>query len=168
MTGFRHKSFRYDCGQSQNCYIQSLPSWDFLDGVFPRGIIPTDIDGMVEVNGHLLFLEEKRAGAGPKTGQLSAFRALSRLPGVKVAMTRPGQASEMQMLVLDGGVGSGWMDVSRDDYVEFLRAWSTHADSTPATTAPFSELQEENNRLKRDNEMLLRQVNALLEKGQAA
>jgi hypothetical protein len=87
MTGFRHKSFRYDCGQSQNCYIQSLPSWDFLDGVFPRGIIPTDIDGMVEVNGHLLFLEEKRAGAGPKTGQLSAFRALSRLPGVKVAMT---------------------------------------------------------------------------------
>jgi len=160
MTGFRHKSFRHNCGTSENCYIQQLPSWDFLDGVFPRGIIPTDIDGMVEVNGHILFLEEKRAGASPSGGQLSAFRQLSRLDNVKVVLTRPGQVSEMQMLVLDGGDGSGWMDVSRDDYASFLRAWSDYADSTRAKRNP---LLDENRRLRCDNEMLRRQVNALIE-----
>lgn len=158
MTGFRHKSFRHKC-TDKGCYIDSLPSWDFLDGAFPRGIIPTDIDGMVEVNGHVLFLEEKRAGTSIKSGQLSAFRALSLLSNVRVALTRPGQVSEMQLLVLDGGRGSGWQDVSRQDYFDFCHTWNT---------APSTDLRRENARLTRDNEMLRRQLKALFEKGTAA
>lgn len=165
MTGFRHKTFRHDCHE-RGCYIDGLPSWDFLDGAFPRGIIPTDIDGMVEVNGHVLFLEEKRAGAGPKSGQLSAFRTLSRLPNVKVVLSRPGGVSEMQILVLDGGHGSGWRDVTRADYYAFCEAWSIYSDTTDPE--PSNDLRRENARLVRDNEMLRRQLKALIEDGNAA
>lgn len=59
--------------------------YDWLKGVFPRGILPTDIDGEVEINGHFLRLEFKhesalRNGILPK-GQL---HALQRLQDTKV------------------------------------------------------------------------------------
>lgn len=54
--------------------------WGDLKGAFPRGILPTDIDGEVEISGRFLRLEvkhEKTLRAEPKmTGQ---YRALSAL-----------------------------------------------------------------------------------------
>ena len=64
--------------------IAKMPQvYSWLKGCFPRGILPTDIDGEVEINGHFLRLEFKHAdllrdGAIPK-GQLSAFEALLKL-----------------------------------------------------------------------------------------
>lgn len=165
MTGFRHSSFRYKCTNS-GCYIQNLPSWDYLDGSFPRGIIPTDIDGMVEVNGHFLFIEQKGPGAAPNTGQSAAFRALSMLPNVKVAIIRPGANTELELNVLSDGVGTYFQPISRDDFVEFCRAWSADADEDDSTVS--TGMRRENVRLLRDNEMLRRQLKALLEGGHAA
>lgn len=128
VTGFRHSTFRHRCPEN-GCYIDQLPSWDYFDGCFPRSIIPTDIDGMVEINGNFLFLEEKRAGACPPQGQLTALRRLSKLDRVHVAMLRPGTVSEMQLLVLRDGCGSGWTDVTREEIRWFLAQWGDAADT---------------------------------------
>jgi hypothetical protein len=52
--------------------------WDFdvLEGCFPRGITPTDLDGMVEVNGRFLVFETKLPGTEMPEGQERALRAL--------------------------------------------------------------------------------------------
>lgn len=54
--------------------------YGFLRGAFPRGILPTDVDGEVEINGYFLRLEFKhesclREGRIPK-GQQICFDAL--------------------------------------------------------------------------------------------
>ena len=130
MTGFRHRTFRHCCKQT-GCYIDQLPSWDYLDGVFPRNILPTDVDGMVELGGSLLFLEEKRAGIGPPPGQHKAFLELSKREKTTVALTRPGRLGsgiEFQLLVLQNGIGSGWNDLTRDEYRIWLEQWAAKAE----------------------------------------
>ena len=63
--------------------ISKMPQvYSWLKGAFPRGILPTDVDGEVEINGHFLRLEFKydqaiRDGAIPK-GQSMLFKALQR------------------------------------------------------------------------------------------
>mgnify|MGYP001613461441 CR=1 FL=1 len=76
-------TMRWDC-HAQGCYLKYLPDWGFLDGCFPRKIEPSDIDGCVELNGRLLFLEWKRAGATLKTGQRKMFEAATRHGNIAV------------------------------------------------------------------------------------
>ena len=54
--------------------------WDFLAGVLPNGINPTDIDLVYERRGHFLVLEGKRAGAVTRTGQRRFYDALHKPP----------------------------------------------------------------------------------------
>lgn len=58
--------------------------WDFLSGVLPNRINPTDVDLSYERRGHFLFLEGKRTGASIKTGQRRYLNSLAQLPNVHV------------------------------------------------------------------------------------
>ena len=76
-------SIRWDCTKS-GCYKDKcIPDWGFLDGAFPRGIRPTDVDGAVEIDGRFLFLEWKNissSGSGSLgTGQRIFFEQLTKL-----------------------------------------------------------------------------------------
>lgn len=56
--------------------------WTFLNDAFPRGktgakITVGDLDGMVEISGHFLFIEVKSATAKPPTGQRIALERLA-------------------------------------------------------------------------------------------
>ena len=61
--------------------ISKMPQlFGWLKGAFPRGILPTDVDGEVEIQGHFLRMEFKhedalRSGRIPK-GQHMAMRRL--------------------------------------------------------------------------------------------
>jgi len=86
---------------------------------------------MVEVGGSLLFLEEKRAGISPPTGQRKAFLELSKREKTTVALTRPGRLGsgiEFQLLVLQNGIGSGWRDLTKDEYRIWLEQWAAKAE----------------------------------------
>lgn len=133
MTGYRSKHFRHSC-EGDGCYVEQLPLWDDVIECFPRGIRPTDIDGMVEINGHFLFMEEKRAGAAMHDGQRFALRSLSRLPGVTVLVFRPLLASvevgaDMEVLIFRAGkTDDGWQRTTRAWFKEWLRDWSANAE----------------------------------------
>jgi hypothetical protein len=58
--------------------------WDFLAGVLPNGINPTDIDLMYERRGHFLVLEGKREGAPFSIGQRRFYNAFHQPPRVIV------------------------------------------------------------------------------------
>lgn len=131
MTGYSSRFVRHSCAE-RGCYYAQLPCWDDLIGCFPRNIRPTDIDGMVEINGHFLFIEEKRAGVAPDEGQRRALRRLSTAlsPLVTVSFIRPGKSSELEVLVFDGADPSGWQPSSREEFRGWLRDWVRRTDAT--------------------------------------
>lgn len=129
MTGYMSSAFRYSC-ERYGCYCRQLPSWDDLIPCFPRKIRPTDIDGMVEINDHFLFLEEKKAGVGPDNGQRRALKALATRPRVTTVFFRPGHHSELEVLILTQGDATGWQPVTRAWFKDWLIAWAAAADAT--------------------------------------
>ncbi len=58
--------------------------WKFLGGCFDYGIMPTDIDGVIERNGRYLFFEEKTPGIELETGQYRLFNDLNKQWGATI------------------------------------------------------------------------------------
>lgn len=134
MTGYRSQFFRHSC-DDKGCYYQQLPCWDDLIESFPRRIRPTDIDGMVEIRGNILFLEEKRPGAGPDKGQRLALRALARRERITVAFFRPGKSSELDVLIYNQDGSTGWQPYTREQFGFWLKYWAQDADENPYLAA---------------------------------
>jgi hypothetical protein len=128
MTGFRSKDFRYNCDRD-GCYHLGLPDWSDINETFPGAIRPTDIDGMVEINGDVLFIEQKSLGGCIPKGQVRAFTELSKKDGITVVAIRPGTEYEIQALFYVGGSGSGWQNMYRSDFLSWCRLWSDNAIS---------------------------------------
>jgi hypothetical protein len=119
MTGYKSSDLRYECVRD-GCFIDTLPNWDWMKGCFPRGIMPTDVDGMVEINGHTLFIEQKRSGASLDGGQRLAFRRLTEDPRITVLFLRATESAEhYECLIYDVDEPAGWQRWS----VDFIRAW---------------------------------------------
>jgi hypothetical protein len=132
VTGYRSQHFRWNC-ELRGCYYEQLPDWDDLIECFPRSIRPTDVDGLVEINGNALFLEEKGPGVSLHEGQRKALRNLSRRPGITTVFMRPlvREVSDLQCLVLGQGPADGWQPRSRDEFKQWLRDWAEQADRFP-------------------------------------
>lgn len=122
---------RYRCSRD-GCYHDQLPDWTDINACFPGAIRPTDIDGMVEINGNVLFLEQKSTGASITTGQARAFAELSRKQGVTVLAIRPGRETECELLFYRDGKGSGWEKCYRSDLLQWLSLWSDNAKARRA------------------------------------
>jgi hypothetical protein len=132
LTGYRSEHFRWNC-RVKGCYYEQLPDWDDLIACFPRSIRPTDVDGMVEINGNTLFMEEKGPSVGLHEGQRRALLSLSRRPGITTLFFRPlaREVSDLECLVLGQGPPAGWQMRSRDELKQWLRDWSEQADRLP-------------------------------------
>lgn len=83
--------------------ISKLPqTYGWLKGAFPRGILPTDIDGLVEINGHFLLMEFKhedalRTGRVPK-GQYFMLARLIDTKSFTVFMVGTNERSHPSIL----------------------------------------------------------------------
>lgn len=131
MTGYKSDNFAHDC-QNHGCYYSQLPSWDDLIDCFPPGVYPTDVDGMVELSGNILFMEEKGCGVSLKTGQRMALRSLSRLPNVTVVIFRPrAEPDQVDVLIFDDGQPQGFQPRSREWFKSWLAEWSDNARRNP-------------------------------------
>lgn len=113
--------------RKNGCYKDSrLPDWGFLNDCFPRGIKPTDIDGMVHLgNGQadrFLFLEEKGRYGGLEHGQTRAFKALSRVSDTTVLCFR-GHGEEISEMLWYPDP-EGWRSSDRGLIQEFCRKWA--------------------------------------------
>lgn len=137
MTGYKSKDLRHDCSAT-GCYIDRLPCWDEFNELYPRAIRPTDIDGVVEINGSFLFLEEKGPGVPLQFGQMLMFRRLSERPGVTVVIFRPltegtyEDGLEIYVLPRPGA----WQTVTVDEFKARIKAWADKADSRVVMARP--------------------------------
>lgn len=121
--------WRWRC-ENKGCYLADRWMLTELDGVLPRGIGFSDIDGYAEVNGRFLFLEHKPVGYAwdEGNGQWNALKRLARLPGVTVWWLRDRE---------DGGFdvaepGEQLARVTLEELRERARQWGAQAsDETP-------------------------------------
>lgn len=128
----------YDAGiKSPDAFlISKMPQvYNYLKGCFPRGILPTDIDGEVEINGHFLRLEFKhetalRNGRVPN-GQMKALRGLidtKRFTVMLIGTDDKSQPTCAQIWYEDGKI------ISKENCdVEWFRSkcsgWSKYAEA---------------------------------------
>lgn len=95
--------------------------FDFLAGVLPHGINPTDIDLSFERRGHFLFLEGKRPGQKITRGQTLYFDALKAGPRsitvVRFEGTPPDRINGYAQW------GQPLIQANADGLRDFVRAW---------------------------------------------
>lgn len=108
--------------------------WSFLNGSFgnPR-IRASDIDGMVEINGHFLMLEGKKGGYVSK-GQEILFDRWIRNGHALILMHGMDHAQESMIIVARGGLWpatSTPMAGNANTVRQLCQAWSTWASRSP-------------------------------------
>ena len=84
--------------QSKEKFMDALWDWGILKGCFgSTKIEPSDVDGLVERNGHFLILEAKNPGVKIKQGQWWTLNAL-RNTGFFTAIIVWGKANQPEMM----------------------------------------------------------------------
>ncbi len=92
--------------ENERAFLDGIWDWAILDGCFGETRIkPTDIDGLVERNGHFLMLECKSPGVPVKQGQAMMLnRAVTT--GFFTAMIVWGEQNKPEKLHIIGAMGN--------------------------------------------------------------
>jgi hypothetical protein len=136
MSGYRSSDMRHECARD-GCLQDRLPNWDWMKGCFPRDdIMPSDLDGVVEINGHVLFIEQKRAGGSVTGGQARLLRVLERYPNAVVWLIREtDDPTAFECIYRDGETPpSGWNRYTIEQMRTWLSAWATAAEGLSAVS----------------------------------
>ena len=128
---------RWDCRPDKDgCYRQlGQPDLSVLDECFPGRIAMTDVDGLVEINGHFLFIEWKRHGDVP-AGQRIMFERLTRFPEFTILLILgdPGTMAVERYDTFRGGRRTGWRDCNLSELKRRVRVWADRAShAAPAS-----------------------------------
>lgn len=108
--------------------------YDWLKGAFPRGILPTDVDGEVEINGYFLRLEFKhdqalRDGHIPK-GQLKALQRLISTKKFTVFIIGMSDLGDPTCIAVYSNMGhTPLFDANKEKIRELCKAWSDKAEA---------------------------------------
>lgn len=113
--------------------------YDWLLGAFPRDIVPTDIDGEIEVGGRFLRLEFKheaaiRNGIRP-SGQLTAFLRVAKTGFFTVLFVGTNDRYEPTCFVpiKSNGEMAPLRETNKDQLREFCHQWAQWAERNPSS-----------------------------------
>lgn len=114
--------------------------WSWLRGAFPRGILPTDLDGFVEIRNQFLILESKSAGALMSGGQAMAFERLRATGVFTICLLSWGDSGDLDYFEiwtrtryrrLEG------VEASKEEFYRRMSLWSQWAENKkPETLSP--------------------------------
>lgn len=103
-------------------FMSTLWDWGILSGCFGETKIrPTDVDGMVERNGHFLFLEAKSTGVTLPKGQQIMFSRLAAPKSFTVFVVHGDTNQPQRLTVFHNGA---WQQDRECDLQGFRRAVS--------------------------------------------
>lgn len=115
----------HQCTGLDRCYLKVLkPRLEALNAALPGRLCFTDIDGMLEIDGRLLFVEWKRGMTIPQ-GQDIAFRGMTR-GNQNTVLVISGTLPEMEVarycVYVRGGQCS-WHTADLAEVQEWIRFW---------------------------------------------
>ncbi len=104
---------------------------------FPRGIRFGDVDGMVEINNHFLFIECKSGNQEIPRGQWMSLVRLARQPRTSVWILWRDQETKrithaQNMRVDATGMPSRRVSVTNELVIERMKAWAERVQKAPA------------------------------------
>jgi hypothetical protein len=115
--------------------LSKMPQvYDWLKGCFPRGILPTDVDGQVEIGGNFLQLEFKhetalRRGNVPK-GQLHALQRLIATKKFTVFIVGKDDTGEPCCIEIYSAKGHTKLhDADKAKIQQYCRDWAKKAET---------------------------------------
>ncbi len=115
-------------------FVKSLPAeydgifdWSWVEGIFPRGIMPTDVDGMIELHGHFFIFETKGTEfTMVPRGQLYLIEALLRTGYFTVMIVWGDEVEKWTMYTSKGNIsGEG-----KNTAIHQLARWRDYVLST--------------------------------------
>jgi hypothetical protein len=136
VPSFRTSDLRATCADQCyiSCHLDDLPDWGQLFEGFRRGIKPADVDGMVEINGHFLFLEQKGSGVPLESlGQQRALKALQDLDRVSVLVFRQGAVADFEVKFMRDGREGQWLPMSLAEFRNRIEQWADWAEAQTST-----------------------------------
>lgn len=123
-----------DTVYNKDNFIKSLPAnfdgifdWTWMEDSFPRGIMPADIDGLVEFNSHFFAFETKGVGAMVPTGQKYTMEALIRTGYFTIMVIWGDEVEDWTIYASNGGSISG---NGKDDALSYIKRWRAHIEDT--------------------------------------
>ena len=130
-TASGYNPIRYDCEQ-EGCFNRvKRPKLEVFAECFPGRIAMSDVDGIVEIGGHILMLEWRcRRGGGTKAQEILAERFTASSPK-HVYLEVVGDAETMEVTEMrafrHGECKDGWQPYDLPRLIDFLRRWAHHA-----------------------------------------
>lgn len=118
---------RWQC-QSKGCYLQRRTDPVMFDGCFPAGVSMGDVDGIVELNGHVLIAEFKRTGTILSTGQKRLHQNLLTPASFTTFVVHALEQHVTGWTVFSSKYPEGHRcEGDSDDLREMVRKWSAKA-----------------------------------------
>lgn len=128
-------TMRWDC-RDKGCYLnKSMWDWAIFDGCFgDTRVKPTDVDGLVERNGHFLLIETKGDSVGGlNRGQHITYKQAANLGRVTVLVLYGHRNNPTRMTVIaPGGDVTVYKDCTLEDVRAFVRRWWAAANGIEA------------------------------------
>jgi hypothetical protein len=120
-----YNPLRWDC-EKQGCFNRlKRPKIEAFAECFPGRINFGDVDGVVEINGHFLYLEWKAEEVPLKTGQRILIERRT-LDGLSTYLIVAGDAESMKVeryaVAWNGKIGA-WEDATLDDVKARIKSW---------------------------------------------
>lgn len=110
-------------------YLKNIWDWAILSGCFgDTKIMPTDIDGHVERNGHFLWLETKAPGVELKQGQEITLQKLAKR-GDAVVIIWGEKDNPQKIKLLFNGEERIYLNANIKTLREIVSNWFNWADN---------------------------------------
>lgn len=114
--------------RNEGHFTASFWDWTPFNSLFKYGIRISDIDGVVERNGHVLYIETKLPGANVPTGQERLHDAwVEKGDTVLLVWGKPNRPQSA--LLRHGATAREIKPCSTDDLNDIVRRWFSWADS---------------------------------------
>lgn len=130
----RHKKKTTRAIRSRQAFLDAIWDWGFLDGAAPRGCLPTDIDGALEIGGRFLIIEAKPPRGSMSGGQRRFYQALNAAPNMNVVLMYGDPKSQTVTEYQVMGHHDRPVSTTTEDFYEFVSDWSSWADENPYYT----------------------------------
>lgn len=126
----RNARMLWNC-EALGCFnIKMRPKIEAFADCFPGNIAMTDVDGVVEINGHFLFYEHKSGKLALPTGQRIMLQRLTAISRKIAALIIFGNAESMTIrkyCFAHEGKLSDWDDMSLPQLQQCIRDWAAWA-----------------------------------------
>ena len=120
----------WDC-KTRGCFnLKKRPKIEMFAECFPSNIQMGDVDGIVEINGHVLMLEWKEYER-ISIGQRIMYRRMTKFSPchVLVVVGNPETMLVEKYARFQGGKMEGWIYGTLEDLKELIRSWAQFASN---------------------------------------